>query len=178
MNKSLFMKYSKIFLGVLSALLFLAIGCKNNDSSVRNEARESLGIEADETQTPAVTPPASTTTTTSAVAGNVPHYICANNCVGSGGASAGNCPVCGDPYTHNQAYHNQTTTTTPSTSPITTTPITTTPQTTTPPTPPAATNAAGVYHYTCSNGCAGGSGSQGVCATCGNPLAHNTAYHQ
>lgn len=51
------------------------------------------------------------------------------------------------------------------------------------PTPPNATtpepaqNADGVWHYTCSKGCAGGAGSAGNCATCGGPLTHNQAYH-
>lgn len=43
--------------------------------------------------------------------------------------------------------------------------------------PEPAQNAAGVWHYTCSQGCAGGSGAAGVCAICGNALAHNAAYH-
>lgn len=50
-------------------------------------------------------------------------------------------------------------------------------------TPPAAAttepaqNAEGVWHYTCSKGCAGGAGAAGTCATCGGTLAHNAAYH-
>lgn len=46
-----------------------------------------------------------------------------------------------------------------------------------PATPEPAQNAAGVWHYTCSNGCAGGAGAAGTCGTCGGTLAHNTAYH-
>lgn len=51
--------------------------------------------------------------------------------------------------------------------------------TTQPATPPAepAQNAAGVWHYTCPKGCAGGAGSAAACATCGSTLAHNQAYH-
>lgn len=45
------------------------------------------------------------------------------------------------------------------------------------PTTEPAQNAAGVWHYTCSKGCAGGSGTAGNCAVCGGPLAHNSAYH-
>ena len=105
----------------------------------------------------------------------VVHYICANKCEGSGSETAGNCPVCKTPYTHNMAYHNNdflkngplnvpkenlnTTTTTPTT------------------TQSPAQNSAGVYHYTCSNGCSGGTGSAGKCGSCGSELAHNTAYH-
>ena len=51
---------------------------------------------------------------------------------------------------------------------------------TTPPTttPEPAQNAAGVWHYTCSAGCAGGAGSAIACAKCGKTLAHNPAYHK
>ena len=40
------------------------------------------------------------------------------------------------------------------------------------PTPTAepAQNAAGVWHYTCPAGCAGGSGASGTCAKCGQKL--------
>ena len=52
--------------------------------------------------------------------------------------------------------------------------------TTAPPTttPEPAQNAAGVWHYTCSAGCAGGAGSAVACAKCGKTLAHNQTYHQ
>ncbi|MCC6725658.1 MAG: hypothetical protein IT258_14210 [Saprospiraceae bacterium] len=40
-----------------------------------------------------------------------------------------------------------------------------------------AQNAAGVWHYTCPKGCAGGAGSATACAKCGTTLAHNQAYH-
>lgn len=45
-----------------------------------------------------------------------------------------------------------------------------------PPQEPAQ-NAAGVWHYTCAKGHAGGAGSAVNCKTCGEPLAHNQAYH-
>ena len=50
----------------------------------------------------------------------------------------------------------------------------------TPATPTAepAQNAAGVWHYTCSNGCEGGAGSAQPCSGCGSTLAHNSEYHQ
>lgn len=44
-------------------------------------------------------------------------------------------------------------------------------------TPEASQNAGGVYHYTCSNGCAGGAESAVNCENCGRLLAHNQAYH-
>lgn len=95
-------------------------------------------------------------------AANVQHYYCANNCAGSGGDSAGTCPVCGSEYVHNQAWHNQ------GQNAIST-------QST--PAPEPAQNAAGVWHYTCSSGCSGGAGSAVACSQCGSTLVHNTAYH-
>jgi len=44
-------------------------------------------------------------------------------------------------------------------------------------TPEAPQNDGGVWHYTCSKGCAGGAGSAVNCDTCGDLLAHNQAYH-
>ena len=143
------MKQVKVLVVLLITSVFLITGCKDNDSAAKDAARNSLNVP--ETVAP-VTPPVAPST------GLVNHYICPNNCEGSGGPAAGNCPVCGTAYTHNQAYHNQ-------------------PANTTQADPASATNAAGVYHYICSNGCAGGSGSQGSCATCGSALVHNQAYH-
>ncbi len=92
---------------------------------------------------------------------SVQHYYCPNSCAGSGGDTAGSCPVCGTEYIHNQAYHN-----TPTTG-----------QSATTTTPEPDQNAAGVWHYTCSNGCSGGAGSAIACSQCGNTLVHNTLYH-
>jgi hypothetical protein len=41
-----------------------------------------------------------------------------------------------------------------------------------------AQNAKGVWHYTCSKGCAGGAGTATACAKCGTTLVHNAAYHE
>ncbi len=144
------------------------------DKDAREKAREAL---------PQGNPDATTATPTSPVNNDIsasatnpagePHYKCPNNCEGGIGAGAGNCPVCGTAMAHNQAFHN-----TPSSTP--TTPPTGSPNATTPAAPAApaaATNAAGVYHYICSKGCAGGAGAAGNCATCGNALTHNQAYH-
>lgn len=114
---------------------------------------------------------------TSAPIGNVQHYYCPNACAGSGGGTAGSCPTCGTAYVHNQAWHdmqgNQTATpgapTAGVTQPAITPPVNQTPE------PPQ--NANGVWHYTCTAGCAGGAGSATACATCGATLVHNSAYH-
>lgn len=165
------MKSSFSFSFLVVGIFCLFIACQNTgDKSVRDAARESLPVQP---ESPVVTPNTTTSvpTTSSLGTGGVQHYICANNCEGSGGAAAGSCPVCSNPYTHNQAWHsqasNQTSTPTPGT-------------TITPPaprTPEPAQNAAGVWHYTCAAGCAGGAGSATACSGCGATLAHNTAYH-
>ncbi len=145
------------------------MSCGNDKDSIREEARTTISVPAN----PPV--PVSTPTVGGAVAG-VQHYTCPNNCAGSGGAAQGTCPVCGTAYEHNQAYHAQppqvggvTTPSSPSATPTFTPPAVTAPA--------AAQNAAGVYHYTCGDGCAGGAASAGNCATCGKALAHNQAYH-
>lgn len=110
---------------------------------------------------------------------NVKHYICSNNCANSGGDAAGNCPVCGNAYVHNDAYHNNAAAPTPATTPAGATSETSTTNVnfTDPNSTEPAQNAAGVWHYTCSAGCAGGAGAAGSCASCGGALAHNAAYH-
>lgn len=98
------------------------------------------------------------------------HYTCSKGCAGGAGL-AGNCSTCGGLLAHNQAYHG-----TANAAPTTSTPFTTPNTTQTLPEP--SQNAAGVWHYSCNQGCSGGSGAAGNCNTCGNALAHNTAYHQ
>ena len=100
-----------------------------------------------------------------AVASNIQHYYCPNSCDGSGGDNAGSCPVCGTEYVHNQAYHN-----TPAANNNAI-------NQTTAPLPEPAQNSAGIWHYTCSNGCSGGGGSATPCSQCGSTLVHNQAYH-
>lgn len=156
--------------------LCLFIACQNNDNkAVRDAARQSLPVQKESVATPP--PPSSPSAPTQVNTSGVQHYICPNNCEGSGGPGAGTCPVCGTAYTHNQAWHNtqQPAASTPTTTTTTTTPNQ--PTNITPPTPEPPQNADGVWHYTCSNGCSGGAGSATACASCGNTLVHNTAYH-
>jgi len=118
-----------------------------------------------QTQAPAFQPPnvsVNDASATTAAAGGVYHYTCPNGCAG-GGDAQGPCATCGAALAHNQAFHAQNATTAPQ-------PV----QSAGAPTP----NAAGQYHYTCPNGCAGGGNSAGSCATCGGALAHNQAFHQ
>jgi len=103
----------------------------------------------------------------------IPHYYCENKCENSESDQQGNCIVCNNPLIHNQAFHakdflkdgplevesnlpneqNNATSSSP------------------------AVNQKGVYHYICNNGCPGGSGTADNCKSCGETLAHNTAYH-
>ena len=135
-----------------------------NDSDVRRNARESLNV--DDRNVPPVSSNAIPAIVNSdqISTGTVDHYICPNNCEGGAGATQISCPVCGTQYVHNQAFHAAQTPTPPAT-------------TSSLITPPAAQNAAGVFHYTCPDGCAGGAAGAGSCATCGSALAHNTAFH-
>lgn len=151
------MKNSLLPLILVLGLFF--ISC-DNDSAIREKAAQTLPKASPQTNTNQM--PVSGALT------GVQHYICPNNCQGSGGPEQGNCPVCGTAYLHNQAFHandaqNQV--------PPTPNPVTQTP------TAEPAQNAAGVWHYTCAKGCPGGSGSATACATCGGTLAHNAAYH-
>jgi hypothetical protein len=149
---------------IIPFFLFLGISFLScdNDSAIREKAAQTLPQPSPQTSTNQM--PVS-----GALAG-VQHYICPNNCQGSGGAAQGNCPVCGTAYLHNQAFHandaqNQATP-----------PPTPTPNPATPTEEPAQ-NAAGVWHYTCAKGCAGGAGTTTACSSCGGMLAHNAAYH-
>lgn len=109
----------------------------------------------------------------------VQHYICEKKCENSGSEVAGNCPTCKTPYLHNLAFHNDDLL---KSGPIKVennaaqpaAPASTSPQINQ---PSPAQNSLGVYHYTCTNGCVGGSGTTTNCKSCGETLAHNTAYH-
>ncbi len=93
------------------ALSFTLFACgPDNSSSVREDARESLNVENRSVAAPMGGAPATPTTPQPPVTTNasgVNHYICPNNCEGSGGAQQVACPVCQTMYVHNAAYHNQ-----------------------------------------------------------------------
>lgn len=110
-----------------------------------------------------------------AATASVKHYICANKCENSGGEAAGNCPVCKNPYLHNAAFHAQDLL---KNGPLNVPEYTGgNPAANAPAQPSPAQNAMGIYHYTCTKGCYGGSGTAEKCANCGENLAHNQAYH-
>lgn len=153
-------------LSLVTALIFTA--CQNDKASTNSAAAPN------QPAAPITAPPATTNAA-------VEHYTCPAGHVGYGSASQGTCSQCGVALVHNQAFHNNTTTTAaPATNPMfqdqSAAPAAA-PAIQAPPTAEPAQNAAGVWHYTCNAGCAGGAGAAGTCSNCGGQLAHNQAYH-
>ncbi len=97
------------------------------------------------------------------------HYTCPKGCEGGAGSAIA-CAKCGTMLTHNSKYHPKTEGEGAKAAPA---PTQAAPAQKAEP----AQNAAGVWHYTCPGGCAGGAGSAVACAKCGKTLTHNGAYH-
>jgi hypothetical protein len=179
------MKYFNILAILLLSSSLTFYSCNENKESSKTDVPgiDDSKIEAPQTVAVdtlnATTTPAQPNTTTLAEpaqnAAGVWHFTCPKGCTGGAGA-AGNCATCGGALAHNQAYHGQTNSM-PAMNPMTIQ-APTTPATATPQQPEPAQNAAGVWHYTCAKGCAGGAGAPGNCATCGGALAHNQTYHK
>lgn len=112
------------------------------------------------------------------------HYICVNNCEGSGANAAGICPVCGEELVHNTSFHsgnedNGSSAPQPVgpgdnsfSSKIT--PLGEESNSNSTPTPVTGDAS---FHYICSAGCGGGGSAQGPCPSCGAALVHNAAFH-
>lgn len=143
------MKYIKVYIILLFSSIILFYNCNDNSKAAKKETVKPMKL---------IDLPKPTST------GSVWHYTCSKGCPGGAGTAV-NCSTCGTLLVHNQAYHSNTTN---NSSPSTTS---------TPSSTSSGRNAAGIWHYTCNNGCAGGSGSAGNCSTCGQSLAHNSAYH-
>ena len=174
---------SFVTVAALCAITFFS-ACKNDGDAARDAAVESLQAQqpaGDASTTAPVTnadPAAPAKPEPAQNATGVWHYTCPKGCAGGAGTAAA-CAKCGTTLVHNTAYHPPAPTATPApTIGATTLPegITPTPNPTK--TPEPAQNAAGVWHYTCATGCAGGGGSAVACAKCGKTLAHNPAYHK
>ena len=155
---------------MLTILLFSSVisfcACNNNTKVQKQETLKPLEV-LDSTTPPKAMTPNPAILQTSQNAGIVWHYTCSKGCAGGAG-SAVNCVTCGGLLVHNQAYHAN----------ANSTPTSSAPYATPPPVAQPNKNTAGIWHYTCGNGCAGGSGAAGACGICGSPLIHNTAYHQ
>lgn len=166
------MKLSHFFLLALVSTMMTVVACKDNKDAATTEggtAQDSItSPEGTMTADPAIA-------ATPASGGTEAHYKCTKaGCTGTG-AAQGKCPVCGTDLAHNQAFHAQAAGA-PGSSPVNPVQVNPTGGTTATPTPPSAQNAKGEYHYTCAKGHAGAA-SAGNCGTCGEPLAHNQAYH-
>ncbi|WP_040279195.1 hypothetical protein [Psychroserpens damuponensis] len=161
------MKYFKILPILIVSSLLCFYSCNEDKKTQKQEtvtAKEDLETTTEATKaTPPLKEPAQN-------ASGVWHYTCRLGCPGGAGL-ANKCATCGNILAHNTAYHanaNTTTNSSPFATPQTSAATTT---------PEPAQNAAGVWHYTCAKGHAGGAGSAVACGTCGETLAHNTAYH-
>lgn len=143
--------------------LFILVSC--NTEKKKSTTTPTQEVPLNERPIPPL--PGSNGATANNVIGG-PHYICPKNCINGNGPAAGPCPVCQTEMAHNQGFHAtpNANSGTPATPGAPTTPTTT-----------SGPNANGQWHYTCSNGCAGGGDSAGNCSNCGNALAHNAAYH-
>ena len=154
---------------VLAILLFSSVisfySCNDNTKAPKQETIKPLEV-INPTTPPNATTQNSATLEAAQNAQGVWHYTCSKGCAGGAGTAA-NCSTCGNLLVHNQSYHTNANSTPTSSAPFATLPAAESSQ-----------NAAGVWHYTCGKGCAGGSESAGSCTTCGNALNHNAAYHQ
>ena len=165
------MKSFKI-LAILLLSLFMSLYSSNDTTKVPKEDASNSIEAVDKTTQPQAKTPAAATAEPAQNASGVWHYTCRIGCPGGAGI-ASKCTNCGNILVHNTAYHGTTSTT--STSPFAD--PSGTPAAVTPPTPEPSQNSAGVWHYTCSKGCAGGAGSAVACSTCSATLTHNSAYH-
>ena len=148
----------------------LFFACKNDEKAAKDVTLLTEGnTTAPEAANPAATPaPATATPEPPQNAAGVWHYTCTKGCAGGAGAAVA-CATCNATLVHNPVYHGK--------------PAAAGDQAGAPgqaPAPKAAEppqNAAGVWHFTCPKGCAGGAGAATPCATCGTKLEHNKAYH-
>jgi hypothetical protein len=165
------MKLSHFFLLALVSTMMTVVACKDNKDAGTTEG----GTAQDSITSPEGTMTTDPTMVATPSSGTEAHYKCTKaGCTGSG-AAQGKCPICGTDLVHNQAFHAQAAGA-PGSSPVNPVQVNPTGGTTATPTPPSAQNAKGEYHYTCAKGHAGAA-SAGNCGTCGEPLAHNQAYH-
>lgn len=168
------MKTLKNFAVVVCVSVLTFYGCKD-------ETKAAVTATPTTTETAQETTPTDTNTDTDTKViaentGTVYHYTCSRGCAG-GSATAGTCSTCGNTLAHNQAFHsNNTNQDNSNVAPLFGDPAKNA-NTNTSSTTNASQNAAGVFHYTCGNGCAGGAGAAGNCSNCGATLAHNQAYH-
>jgi len=183
------MKFQLIYITTALCAIIIFSNCKNDSSAAaKDAAAEAAGAQSPTdamtipvdptdltTSAPApatVTTPATPPTEPAQNATGVWHYTWSKGCAGGAGSAIA-CAKCGTTLTHNTAYHANSNPA-PTITPAGAAPA----QGATAPKPEPPQNKAGVWHYTCADGCAGGGAAAAPCAKCGKPLAHNQAYHQ
>lgn len=168
---------TRIFVILFSIVLISACGNENSQKdNSSNEATEDLQVtQPIQSPSPETKQTPATVNIPAGADGIVHHYICADGCEGGFGNVNSPCPGCGKTLAHNKAFHSQDNAATNPLSSDGNTIVNQVPPPTKEPAP--AQNAAGVWHYTCPTGCAGGGGAMGACSGCGGQLVHNKAYH-
>jgi len=164
------MKLNHLLLLAIISTSLSFISCKDNSGEATTEGQSTTSPEGATATNPA-------TAGMPASAGSEPHYKCMTEGCNGQSDVQGKCPTCGNDLAHNQAFHTQPGSV-PGSSPGNAVPVTPTGAngSSTQPAPFPAKNANGEYHYTCAKGHEGAAAA-GNCATCGDPLAHNQAYH-
>jgi hypothetical protein len=169
------MKISHFLILALITTFLSAVACKDKKEETTTTEGDAITLPEG---TVAADPAAAGQPISIGGGGSEAHYKCTKvGCTGTGDA-AGKCPVCGTDLAHNQAFHAQATGAPGSSpaNPVQVNPSSSGTPATATPTPPSAKNAKGEYHYSCAKGHAGAA-TAGNCATCGEPLTHNQAYH-
>ncbi|WCO02681.1 hypothetical protein [Psychroserpens ponticola] len=163
------MKYFKIIAILLFSSVISFYSCNDTTKAPKEDSTKPLEVENLKTEPTTATP---TTKEPAQNTAGVWHYTCRIGCPGGAG-KADKCGTCGNVLAHNTTYHDKanSATTAPFAAPVASKTVTQDKK------PEPAQNSAGVWHYTCSKGCAGGSGAAGSCSTCKGALAHNSAYH-
>jgi len=162
------MKYFKILTILLFSAVLFFYGCNEDKKTSKQDAVKTEASKTPSTaETTKATPPLKEPAQN---ASGVWHYTCRIGCAGGAG-SATKCENCGNILAHNTTYHanNAAQSSAPFATPTAATPASNTPE--------PAQNAAGVWHYTCVKGHAGGAGSAVACSSCGDTMAHNNGYH-
>lgn len=175
-TKSQLIKWGVLSLLSIAMMGFIACGEEKRERpDVVKDIPSSSADQSAQNQNPGNASTDLNTNTNSNPSGDVQHYICPNDCEGSGGPNQGTCPVCGTDYVHNAAFHEQGNQNPQNQINLEGQDQLQNLQQSQQNNAPAQKN--GEYHYVCSAGCSGGSGSAGTCSQCGASLEHNTAYH-
>lgn len=167
----------------VSSLFFFA--CRDGGETQRaTPTNNTTTINTPENNTQNIAAPEQQNDNPGASASSEFHYVCANNCEGSGANAAGPCPVCGEELVHNAAFHSGEQGGNNQNAPQIinddggsfSSKITPLGEESSSNSAPAVSGDAS-FHYICSAGCGGGGAAQGPCPSCGAAMEHNAAFH-